>query len=213
MDGREKGISARQGSIGHHTERSGTKYADGIGHKIEPIARAASRERGLQHLDQAAETHRPAQGQCPKRAAEWCLGRTRTGFRSSGAGTQRTFCPKHPSIASKEQQMRVFVDKTHLVERRFGHREQTHDQNEQRQEERKAEMQQTVEHERRTEIKKPLSLPRHGERKKDLKGEEVGSVRKALCHGARGAERTALKVDDRKKVGAINRGTSVRCRR
>ena len=158
MDGREKGISARQGSIGHHTEWSGTKYADGIGHKIEPIARAASRERGLQHLDQAAETHRPAQGQCPKRAAEWHFRSTNTGFRCCSAGTQRTFYPKHPSITAKEQQMRVFVDKTHLVERRFGNREQTHDQNEQCQEERKAEMQQTVEHERRTEIKKPLSL-------------------------------------------------------
>ena len=158
MDGREKGSSARQGSISHHAERSGTKYADGIGHKIEPIARAASRERALQHLDQAAETDRPAQGQCPKQAAKWHFRRAYTGFRCCGAGTQRTFYPKHPSIAAKEQQMRVFVDKTHLVEWRFGNREQTHDQNEQRQEERKAEMQQTVEHERRTEIKKPLSL-------------------------------------------------------
>lgn len=147
MDGREKGISARQGSIDHHTERSGTKYADGIGHKIEPIARAASRERGLQHLDQAAETHRPAQGQHPKRAAEWHFRSTNTSFLCCSAGTQRTFCPKHPSIAPKEQQMRVFVDKTHLVEWRFGNRKQTHNQNEQRQEERKAEMQQTVEHE------------------------------------------------------------------
>ena len=63
MEGKEKGYSAHKKTIGGNARRECEQHSEGIGQKIEPIARTASRQRGLQHFDQPTEQHRPAHGE------------------------------------------------------------------------------------------------------------------------------------------------------